>query len=135
VIEQQGTPQEMYDQPQTLFTADFMGSNNRLPGKVTQVRDGDALLQGEGWQLWGRSRPSTKNGAEGTGMIRLERVRIAEGPGENRVAPELSTSMFLGDKWEHVFHLGATTLRAHGATALAKGKHWVELPRDALWVF
>src|SRR3954447_12000461 len=40
VIEQQGTPQEMYDSPQTLFTADFMGSNNRLTGKVSQLADG-----------------------------------------------------------------------------------------------
>src|SRR5205809_1079734 len=40
VIEQQGTPQEMYDQPQTLFTADFMGSNNRMPGKITRM-EGD----------------------------------------------------------------------------------------------
>jgi iron(III) transport system ATP-binding protein len=134
VIEQQGTPQEMYDQPQTLFTADFMGSNNRMPGKVTRMEGDRALLEGPGWQLWGRKRASTKSG-EGTGMIRLERVRIAEGPGENRIDPELTTSMFLGDKWEHIFHLGETTLRAHSASALAKGKHWVELPREHLWVF
>ena len=135
VIEQQGTPQEMYSAPQSLFTADFMGSNNRLAGKVTEVQGEKALLAGDGWRLWGRSRPSTKAGADGTGMVRLERVRIAEGPGDNRVEPELTTSMFLGDKWEHVFHLGATTLRAHGPTSLAKGKHWVEIPRDDLWVF
>ena len=135
VIEQEGTPQEMYDHPRTLFTADFMGSNNRLKGRVAQVQDGRALLEGEGWKLWGRARPSAAAGAEGTGMIRLERVRIATGPGENRIAPELTTSMFLGDKWEHIFHLGDTTLRAHSATELAKGTHWVELPREDLWVF
>jgi iron(III) transport system ATP-binding protein len=134
VIEQQGTPQEMYDDPKTLFTADFMGSNNRMPGKVTRMEGEKALLEGPGWQLWGRKRASTKSG-DGTGMIRLERVRIAEGPGENRVDPELTTSMFLGDKWEHIFHLGETTLRAHSATALAKGKHWIELPREHFWVF
>ena len=33
-IEQQGTPQSMYETPETLFTAEFMGSNNRLPAKV-----------------------------------------------------------------------------------------------------
>jgi len=135
VIEQQGTPQEMYDQPLTLFTADFMGSNNRLKGKVAQLQDGKALLEGDGWRLWGRARASAKSGGDGTGMIRLERVRVAQGPGENRIDPELTTSMFLGDKWEHVFHLRETTLRAHSAAPLAKGKHWVELPREDLWVF
>src|SRR5258708_5139264 len=69
VIEQQGTPQEMYNGPQTLFTADFMGSNNRLVGKVAQIADGKALLEGEGWKLWGRARPSTKNGGDGTGQV------------------------------------------------------------------
>src|SRR5207302_5750724 len=48
VIEQQGTPEEMYNRPQTQFTAEFMGSNNHLPGKVSQVADGRALLEGEG---------------------------------------------------------------------------------------
>jgi len=124
----------MYDNPQTLFTADFMGSNNKLPGKVTQVDGEQAMLEGQGWKLWGRKRASTQSG-DGTGMIRLERVRVAQGPGENRVEPELTTSMFLGDKWEHIFHLGETTLRAHSATPLAKGKHWLEIPREHLWVF
>jgi iron(III) transport system ATP-binding protein len=135
VIEQQGTPQQMYAEPQTLFTADFMGSNNRLAGHVSELRGEDALLTGEGWQLRGRAKPSAQSGAAGTGLIRLERVRVAEGPGENRIQPELKTSMFLGDKWEHVFNLGATMLRAHGARALAPGKHWVEIPREDFWVF
>ena len=135
VIEQQGTPQEMYNSPQTLFTADFMGSNNRLAGKVDAIEGAHAKLSGDGWTLWGRARASTTNGGEATGMIRLERVRLAQGPGDNCVQPELTTSMFLGDKWEHIFHLGPTLLRAHGANVLACGKHWVELPREDLWVF
>ncbi|HEX7402791.1 MAG TPA: ABC transporter ATP-binding protein [Usitatibacter sp.] len=135
VIEQQGTPQQMYAEPQTLFTADFMGSNNRLAGQVSELQGDQALLTGEGWQLRGRAKPSAKMGAAGTGLIRLERVRVADGPGDNRVQPELKTSMFLGDKWEHVFNLGATMLRAHGPRALSPGKHWVELPREDFWVF
>jgi iron(III) transport system ATP-binding protein len=135
VIEQQGTPQEMYSEPQTLFTADFMGSNNRLQGQVSQLEGAAALLTGEGWQLRGRAKPSAKSGAAGTGLIRLERVRVADGPGENRVQPELKTSMFLGDRWEHVFNLGPTMLRANGPRALAPGKHWVEIPREDFWIF
>ena len=135
VIEQQGTPQEMYDDPKTLFAADFMGSSNRLKGRVREVRDGAALLAGDGWQLWGKPRGNAKSGDEGTGMVRLERVHVAQGPGENRLQPELKTSMFLGDKWEHVFNLGDAMLRAHGPVALARGRHWVEIPRSDLWIF
>jgi iron(III) transport system ATP-binding protein len=134
-IEQQGTPEEMYSNPTTLFTADFMGSNNRLTGRVVEVRDGAALLEGESWKLWGLARESTKAGADGTAMIRLERIRLANGPGDNRVEADLSTSMYLGDKWEHLFALGPARLRAYGDHPLATGRHWLEVPRENLWVF
>ena len=61
-IEQQGTPQQMYSDPVTLFTADFMGSNNKLTGRVTDVRDGAALLEGDGWKLWGTARAERQGG-------------------------------------------------------------------------
>src|SRR5664279_5470750 len=70
-IEQQGTPQEMYGNPATLFAADFMGSNNRLPGRVTEIRDGAARLEGVGYALWGRARQGAEAGKDGTAMIRL----------------------------------------------------------------
>jgi iron(III) transport system ATP-binding protein len=134
-IEQQGTPEEMYSAPQTLFTADFMGSNNRLPGRVAEIRDGAALLEGEGFRLWGTAKPGAAAGQEGVGMIRLERIRIAEGPGDNRLPADLSTSMYLGDRWEHLFRIGESRLRAYGAGPLAAGSHWLEVPRQSFWVF
>jgi iron(III) transport system ATP-binding protein len=135
VIEQQGSPEEMYGRPQTLFTADFMGSNNAIPGKVAEVRERDARLAGDGWSLWGETRGSVQVGAAATGMIRLERVRMADGQGENRVRLPLVTSMYLGDRWEHLFHLGEMRLRAYGTVPLAQGDHWLEIPRSDLWVF
>ncbi len=135
VIEQQGTPEEMYGRPQTLFSADFMGSNNALPGRVAELRGGHALLAGEGWSLWGEARGASAPGAAATGMIRLERVRMADGPGENRIRLPLVTSMYLGDRWEHLFHLAQLRLRAYGNTPLQSGEHWLEIPRQDLWVF
>ncbi len=135
VIEQQGTPEEMYGHPQTLFSADFMGSNNRIEGRVGECRDGAALLAGDGWSLWGEVRAALQPGAKATGMIRLERVRVVEGAGENRVRLPLVTSMYLGDRWEHLFELGEMRLRAYGSAPLARGEHWLELPRVDLWLF
>jgi len=134
-IEQQGTPQQMYSAPETLFTADFMGSNNRLPGRITETRDGAALLEGDGWRLWGTAKAGATRGSEGVGMIRLERIRVTEGPGDNRLQAELTTSMYLGDKWEHLFALGKERLRAYGEGPLEYGRHWLELPQRALWIF
>ncbi|BAL22817.1 ABC transporter ATP-binding protein [Azoarcus sp. KH32C] len=134
-IEQQGTPQEMYGNPQTLFTADFMGSNNRIAGEVAEVTNGTAVLAGAGWKLRGQARGTLKSGTKCTGMIRLERVRVAEGPGDNRIRLPLVTSMFLGDRWEHLFHQDSIRVRAFGPRPLADGEHWLELAPEDVWVF
>ena len=133
-IEQQGTPEEMYNRPQTQFTAEFMGSNNQLPGKIGQVTDGRALLEGDGWRLWGMAHGALKPGDAATGIIRLERTQIANGAADNRIRTEVVTGMFLGDKRENLFKLGALRLRCYGAAPSA-GECWLELPREALWVF
>ncbi|MEO8740636.1 MAG: ABC transporter ATP-binding protein [Casimicrobiaceae bacterium] len=133
-IEQQGTPEELYNRPQSLFTAEFMGSNNHLPGKVAQVSGGRALLEGEGWRLWGITHGDLKVGDAATGVIRLERTQIAQGAGEARVHTELVTDMFLGDRRENLFKLGPLRLRCYGKT-IAGSASWLELPPDDLWIF
>ena len=148
VIEQQGTPQQMYGSPQTLFSADFMGSNNRLQGRLVALDDaGRAEFEIEGQRLWGTLRGAAAAvgaaagaavGAAATAMIRLERVRLVDGPdqpGSNRLRLPLVTSMFLGDRWEHLFMLGATRLRAYGNTALGAGDYGLELPSADLRLF
>ena len=134
VIEQQGTPEEMYNRPQTQFTAEFMGSNNHLPGTIGEVADGRALLEVSGWRLWGTARGNLKPGDAATGIIRLEHTAIANDAADNRVRTEVVTGMFLGDRRENLFRLGALRLRCYGA-APAEGTCWLELPRDALWLF
>jgi iron(III) transport system ATP-binding protein len=138
VIEQQGTPQQMYGHPATLFAADFMGSNNRIEGRLAETRGGMALLAGDGWRLWGERKGAAADGASqarATGMVRLESVRVTDAGGDNRVKLPLVTSMYLGDRWEHLFHLGDMRLRAYGPAPLPAGEHWLEIPRDDLWIF
>ncbi len=136
VIEQQGAPQALYGHPDTLFVADFMGSNNRIEGQVVERRGSAALLAGDGWRLWGEARGvAAPGGDRGTGMVRLEGVRIAAGEGENTVRLPLVTSMFLGDRWEYLFHRSDLRLRAYGPVALPPGDQWLEIPKDRLWIF
>jgi iron(III) transport system ATP-binding protein len=134
-IEQQGTPEEMYNNPQTLFTAEFMGSNNYLPGKITEITDGRALLEGDGWKAWGATRGTLKVGNAATGVIRLERTRISGAAGENHLRTELVTGMFLGDRKEQLFKLGALRLRGYGNAPSGGGEAFLELPPDDLWIF
>jgi spermidine/putrescine transport system ATP-binding protein len=78
VIEQIGTPDEIYNRPASLFVAGFIGSANLLPGTTTG-RDGDDIVvelecgptvrAEPGWQ------PS--NGDPVSVMIRPERLQVA----------------------------------------------------------
>src|ERR1700694_3494725 len=134
-IEQQGTPEDMYNRPQTQFTAEFMGSNNHLPGKIAQIADGRALLAGDGWRLWGAARGPMTVGDAATGVIRLECTRIASSEGADCVKAELVTVMFLGDRKENLFKLGDLRLRCYGNVPAGSRGWLVELPPDALWGF
>jgi iron(III) transport system ATP-binding protein len=134
-IEQQGSPAEMYTNPKSLFVADFMGNNNRLTGTVAEIRSGTARVDGDGWSLWGTLRGDAKVGSQATAMIRLERVKLADVGGHNHLQLPLITSMYLGDRWEYLFHPGKERIRAYGDRPLAPGAHWVQLPAEDVWVF
>jgi len=136
VIEQEGTPEAMYAHPRTLFAAEFMGSNNRIEGKLAETRSDSARIAGDGWGLWGSLRaPGKAAQSDATAMIRLERVQLVDGPGDNRVQLPCVTSMYLGDKWEYLFHRGALRIRAYGREPLAPGEHWLQLSPQDLWIF
>ena len=138
-IEQQGTPQDMYGSPTTLFTAEFMGSNNRLNGKVTELRDGNARIQGEGWDLWGKAAEGVQAGHAATAVIRVEQVRLHDSPQENSLAIPLITSMYLGDRWEYVFRFPSEhnplSLRAYGFERRDAQPYHLTLPAEHVWIF
>ena len=136
-IEQQGSPQSMYETPDTLFTAEFMGSNNRLPGKVL-ARDGSNVrLNLDGVTMQGTARGSN-TGLDVTSMIRVEEVKISATQVDNAIELPLLTCMYLGDRWECLFQRGGAnqvSLRAYSKYKLEAGNYWLHMPFDKLWVF
>ena len=137
VIEQQGTPQEMYGSPRTLFAAEFMGSNNRLHGTVTDLDNGRARIEGASWALWGLAGEGVSGGAEATAVIRVERLRIASSPEENMLELALLTSMYLGDRWEYLFRTEGDdfAIRAYGSALRDAERCHLTLPVNDLWIF
>ncbi|TFZ48697.1 ABC transporter ATP-binding protein [Serratia proteamaculans] len=136
-IEQQGTPQEMYGSPSTLFTAEFMGSNNRLHGKVTELSEGKARIEGKDWALWGMAGAGVKAGEEATAVIRVERVRLVDDPQGNQLELPLLTSMYLGDRWEYLFRTVAEdfVVRAYGTEVREQTLCRLSLLAEHLWIF
>jgi len=133
-IEQEGTPQSMYETPDTLFTAEFMGSNNRLPATVLERSGGRVALRIEGIALHGSAR-GANSGPEATTLIRVEDVKISRERVGNGVQLPLVTSMYLGDRWECLFKAGDTSVRAYSRQRVDPGAYWLEMPSEKLWVF
>ncbi len=135
VIAQEGSPTTLYNEPATLFAAEFMGSNNRLDGKLLENSGGRATIELFGERLSGIARTKAAAGEKATGIIRIERVLCASSPGANRLKMQLKAPMYLGERWELVLARENITVRAYASAPLEPGEHYVEFPPEALWVF
>jgi len=135
LIAQEGPPTALYNEPATLFAAEFMGSNNRLDGKLAESSGGRAMIELFGERLSGIARTKAAAGGKATGIIRIERVRCASSPGPNRLKMELKAPMYLGERWELVFARETLSVRAYASAPLEPGEHYVEFPTEALWIF
>lgn len=134
-IVQDGAPRTLYNDPATLFAAEFMGSNNRIEGKLIGRENGQATIEVLGQHLIGQARTQTAIGDRAVGIIRLERTRCAREPGHNRLPMTLEAPMYLGERWELLFRCGNIAVRAYADGPLPPGEHYLEFPPEALWVF
>ncbi len=93
VIEQIGTPGEVYGQPETLFVADFIGTMNFVPG---EVRDGRGVCLGV--LVLACDVSGMGEGAAVTIAVRPEDIVVeAEGAvSENAFAARVDSMEFLG---------------------------------------
>ncbi len=135
VIEQEGTPTELYQEPATLFAAEFMGNNNRLEGALVERAGARAVIEVMGERLEGRARGGGAVGTKTTGVIRLEKVMLGGGPGPNRIRMTLKTQMYIGERWELVLAKDAVSVRAYTSAPLKHETYHVEFPPAALWIF
>ena len=134
-VAQDAAPMTVYNEPATLFAAEFMGSNNRLEGRLVEKANGRATLELFGERITGLSRTQAAVGDSVVGIIRIERINCTRTPGPNRLAMQLEAPMYLGERWELMFTRGHYSVRAYAPEPLPAGEHYVEFPQEALWVF
>jgi iron(III) transport system ATP-binding protein len=135
LVEQEGTPFDLYEQPATLFAAEFMGSNNRLDGTLIEVSGERAIIEVAGMHLEGVARTGARAGEKAVGIIRLHKVLLGGGPGQNRIRMRLLTQMYVGERWELVFAHDHLTARAYVSAPLRHEFYHVDFPSHALWIF
>ena len=73
-IEQVGTPDELYENPRTVFVAEFLGDSNVLRGTVNP--DGRSLKGSHFELVLGNGRSRVRPGRSGAVVVRPERIHI-----------------------------------------------------------
>jgi putative spermidine/putrescine transport system ATP-binding protein len=118
VIEQMGTPAEMYTAPATPFVAEFIGTMNRLEGTV--VADGE--VEHAGMRLQVDAARGRSNGERVLVLIRPESLELqaaTNGGAPNSFNGEVLTQTFLGPVTRVKVTGGGTSLIADMSTARA----------------
>jgi spermidine/putrescine transport system ATP-binding protein len=141
-VEQAGAPRDVYEEPETVFVANFLGVSNLLSADAVG-RDGSACTLKVGERHVRAEQGATSSAGRVTAVIRPERV-VVEAPGaagDNRLPGLVERSVFLGGSFEvHVRVLGGDLLRAtvpnDGSTHLFEEGTAVtlHLPPDAVRV-
>jgi spermidine/putrescine transport system ATP-binding protein len=122
MVEQIGTPTEIYDRPATVFVAGFIGQANLWPCDLTRTNGSGTEVQ-----VFGRTLPALPDaemapGDDVTLMVRPERLRVSVAEPEATVArvpvtvthlvfqgPVVRLAMAAADGTELVSHVGTDT--------------------------
>jgi putative spermidine/putrescine transport system ATP-binding protein len=96
-IEQVGTPEQLYGNPQSLFIADFVGRTNRLPGEAHECANGIVRVAlRNGATISARAAGPVRAGDAVMCTIRPESLRIAVAD-DNVIPATMRKRSFLGD--------------------------------------
>lgn len=103
-IEQLGSPGDVFERPTSWFVADFMGTANILPVKVTGREGSELLMQAGCAALRSRTGAGYLRGTDVYAAIRPERIRVMPehtSPAPNRVAGTVISSHYHGSVSVH----------------------------------
>jgi putative spermidine/putrescine transport system ATP-binding protein len=128
-IQQLATPDDLYERPQNAFVAQFIGENNKLPGRIVQMNGSGCTVEVDGARV-----EAVAVGERGAGQptllsLRPERVRInpVDSAHANRFEARVEELIYLGDHTRaRVNLLGQDNFiikvsNAEGVPALAPG--------------
>ncbi len=132
-IEQSGSPEDIYERPESEFVARFIGGTNILKGRrldAAHVAVGDLIL---------RCDPSQHvNGAEAAVSIRMHQIGLTRekppGAAENLAEATVMRQVFLGpsrDYWVELASGAQVRVAAPPGLDIAPGtRAWIHLPPD-----
>jgi spermidine/putrescine transport system ATP-binding protein len=97
-VEQVGAPQDVYEDPETLFVADFLGVSNLMEARIVTAGSGACKVAVDGYELDTRGTDLNITGAAKI-VIRPERIELEEHgapSGQNRIPGMVERLVYVG---------------------------------------
>ena len=108
VVEQMGTPKEVYATPASQFVADFIGTANIVPGTIGALKDGMAEVLSLGTTFHVKTALPLNPGESVKLIVRPEAVKLSRQAG---IPAEITSSVFMGSYQDYL-------IDSHGQTML-----------------
>lgn len=98
LIEQSGTPEEIYERPKTRFVADFIGETNIFEGIVSEVNEKSAIVRLSDGQSVSLKNENMVPGKRICFAIRPERLKLKSSPdnGDSYLNISLKERTYIG---------------------------------------
>src|SRR6266540_4376329 len=137
VVQQIGTPEDIYRAPANRFVAEFVGRVNLLRGRVLAVngRTVEVEIDDSGLVLRAAAQTPVSTAASVTVAVRPEAVTLAAGDsalnGTNTFDARVHAVAFLGDHYEYELEAGRLPLLVQSSIRVPGDRVRVHIPPDA----
>ena len=112
LIEQAGSPEEVYRRPETRFVASFLGQSNLLPGRIAAITDGIATLAlANGATLQAAAPSAAIAGVDITAVVRAQKIVIGAKGGSGLPGRIVAVS-YLGGTASYLIDSNGQSLQA-----------------------
>ncbi len=113
LIEQVGTPEDVYRRPESLFVASFLGQSNLLPGRVTSVAQGTTTVQLDGGPEIAVAAPAAaRAGDPVTAVVRAQKVQLGLPERATGLAGKIASTSYLGGSAAYFVDMGGLRLQS-----------------------
>jgi putative spermidine/putrescine transport system ATP-binding protein len=121
MVEQVGTPREVYEQPRTHFVTNFIGESNILPVRVIAVDQQYARLKLDGFSIAAPRRDQVSPGQQLSLVIRPEHILMgadAERRELNQLKGHVTKQLYHGSLIRYELRIGEHSLVAESQNTL-----------------
>ena len=143
VLQQFGTPEEIFNRPRTPRIADFMGATNLIEGTLDRSDDGGSIMSSSIGTLTSAHRTHHGNAAPVTATVRPEHVELtpkgeADAAGTNRIDATIADAVYYGGTVSYTLRSGPFSLQVKDRSTRRynEGEEVIaHIQPEHLWIF